>query len=483
MLTLSAAGCRQSLSSVDETDSEGETADTTPGETGETGEDEAGDTAGDSGGDGAGTGVDMGDEGAGEDEAGEEEECVPMCDGMECGDDGCGGSCGSCGFNTACSDDFECVDLVEGCEDTAGYEPGSPWPTSGYCETRIFQSPLSGPADQPQTLWIYNIGEPLGDVVVSADGTIIGGTENGFVHAINPDGTEKWAIGLGGGSLLEAPAIAADGSIYVHLQDQAFNKGSLFKLSPDGDELWEADLATSKGHSSPLITGEGEIFTADGGGIVGYDADGGIAFESNFFDQLYQGGLARGPQGRFYIAGHNNLWGIEADGINSWSYPLPQDEPYEQSYPTVGPQGVYFAGRAEDYVFLLDKFDGELLASSDQAPADDSMGISPTGAFVFGTLNTYATSVVTNGSDLLPSWSQSAQQVQGENQDLFFGRLTIDDKGRVFRGWFNGKVVGINASGALMWEIDVGHWVDRAVVIGEDETLYVPGGDGLTALQ
>ncbi len=36
--------------------------------------------------------------------------CTPQCDGKVCGDDGCGGTCGECGFNQECSDDqTQCV--------------------------------------------------------------------------------------------------------------------------------------------------------------------------------------------------------------------------------------------------------------------------------------------------------------------------------------------------------------------------------------
>ena len=31
-----------------------------------------------------------------------DEPCVPTCEGLECGDDGCGGSCGTCGEGTFC---------------------------------------------------------------------------------------------------------------------------------------------------------------------------------------------------------------------------------------------------------------------------------------------------------------------------------------------------------------------------------------------
>jgi hypothetical protein len=39
--------------------------------------------------------------------------CTPMCDNKVCGDDGCGGSCGECGTNETCSDDGQCKCVEE----------------------------------------------------------------------------------------------------------------------------------------------------------------------------------------------------------------------------------------------------------------------------------------------------------------------------------------------------------------------------------
>jgi hypothetical protein len=43
--------------------------------------------------------------------------CIPNCDGIECGPDGCSGSCGTCPLGSECSDDALCVAIV--CADDA----------------------------------------------------------------------------------------------------------------------------------------------------------------------------------------------------------------------------------------------------------------------------------------------------------------------------------------------------------------------------
>ncbi len=42
--------------------------------------------------------------------------CTPQCDGKDCGDDGCGGTCGTCGHDQGCSTESKCINLdFSGC--------------------------------------------------------------------------------------------------------------------------------------------------------------------------------------------------------------------------------------------------------------------------------------------------------------------------------------------------------------------------------
>lgn len=74
--------------------------------------------------------------------------CVPDCDGVVCGDDGCGGSCGSCDGGYLC-EIGQCVDdcagLLCGPSPTLGFDCGSCWTGSvcneGHCEVEMMPVP------------------------------------------------------------------------------------------------------------------------------------------------------------------------------------------------------------------------------------------------------------------------------------------------------------------------------------------------------
>ena len=53
-------------------------------------------------------------------------ECVPGCgDGKNCGDDGCGGTCGACEAGAACGDDGICADVDECATENGGCDPNA----------------------------------------------------------------------------------------------------------------------------------------------------------------------------------------------------------------------------------------------------------------------------------------------------------------------------------------------------------------------
>ena len=69
----------------------------------------------------------------------EEAPCIPDCTDLECGDDGCGGSCGNCDDDNDCTEDFCSEDICEhtNLSDNDCYDPDPCSSSEGYCEEGV----------------------------------------------------------------------------------------------------------------------------------------------------------------------------------------------------------------------------------------------------------------------------------------------------------------------------------------------------------
>jgi len=130
---------------------------------------------------------------------------------------------------------------------------------------------------------------------VGADGTIYAPSEgdirDGYLNAVNPDGTLKWIFQTGF-SCESSPAIASDGTIYIYCDD-----GILRAINPDGTEKWELaeGFDGTNEQSSPAIGADGTIY---------------------------------------FGAADYNLYAVNPDGTLKWVFQTPGDV---ESSPAVGP--------------------------------------------------------------------------------------------------------------------------------------------------
>lgn len=108
--------------------------------------------------------------------------------------------------------------------------------------------------------WKYNLGWGTSNsAAIDADGIIYVGTNK--LHALFPNGTQKWCFELGpernGGS--SSPAISADGTIYIgtRVDDEG---GEIIAINSDGTERWRKWIADKWVYSSPSIAEDGSIY-------------------------------------------------------------------------------------------------------------------------------------------------------------------------------------------------------------------------------
>ena len=106
-----------------------------------------------------------------------------------------------------------------------------------------------------------------GAPAIDKNGTIYIGSWNAYLYAINPDGTLKWKLKTPPGyeAFSSGPIIGAEGTIYI----VSLASGRLYAVSPEGKELWTfytSPRTFGLSPASPAIGTDGTIYLTGNGG-------------------------------------------------------------------------------------------------------------------------------------------------------------------------------------------------------------------------
>ncbi len=164
--------------------------------------------------------------------------------------------------------------------------------------------------------WVFNVN-PLstryaitGAAALAADGTIVFGSNNGYLYALRPTGVMDWRFppGLDAGTegIRSAPVLGPDGTVYFAAQD-----GYLYAVDALGFQLWEAFVGDVF-YCTPALDAAGNVI------VIGY---------AGHISPKLSHALAFDPAG-------NLLWQFVFQG-------------YNDSSPNIVPDGsIYFGSHA-----------------------------------------------------------------------------------------------------------------------------------------
>jgi outer membrane protein assembly factor BamB len=132
------------------------------------------------------------------------------------------------------------------------------------------------------TIWeASTLGTIAASPVLTADGTVILGGFDGFVHAYAAaDGTPLWSTATRD-HVYASPATLADGTVIQPSAD-----GSVYALDPaTGDVIWEFDTPEPI-RSSPAVDGAGDVYVGGGDGtLYVLGSDGALRWSMLLIDQ------------------------------------------------------------------------------------------------------------------------------------------------------------------------------------------------------
>ena len=271
--------------------------------------------------------------------------------------------------------------------------------------------------------WVFAISQITygGGALVAPDGTIYQCVRNATinnVYAINPNGTQKWAVKLDA-AIGAFPALSADGVLYC-----LTNKSTLYALDASSGAIkWQQSLAGATG-SAVAIDKAGNVYAGTSAAIYSFKSNKEQNWKLEEVNVTEQATFALKDQVLYATLKNGGLVAVDmTNGTKKWTYPTTKGDAY---FPIADKNGnVYFTEKGSQTVHAVNA----------------------------------------SGSKI---WEKNV----GNNLNYSGGALSTD--GILYIGTqSNNKVLGLDiTNGNIVFEETVGQQVMAAVSIGPDRRLY-----------
>lgn len=271
--------------------------------------------------------------------------------------------------------------------------------------------------------WVFAISQITygGGALVAPDGTIYQCVRNATinnVYAINPNGTQKWAVKLDA-AIGAFPALSADGVLYC-----LTNKSTLYALDASSGAIkWQQSLDGATG-SAVAIDKAGNVYAGTSAAIYSFKSNKEQNWKLEEVNVTEQVTFALKDQVLYATLKNGGLVAVDmTNGTKKWTYPTTKGDAY---FPIADKNGnVYFTEKGSQTVHAVNA----------------------------------------SGSKI---WEKNV----GNNLNYSGGALSTD--GILYIGTqSNNKVLGLDiTNGNIVFEETVGQQVMAAVSIGPDRRLY-----------
>ena len=271
--------------------------------------------------------------------------------------------------------------------------------------------------------WVFAISQITygGGALVAPDGTIYQCVRNATinnVYAINPNGTQKWAVKLDA-AIGAFPALSADGVLYC-----LTNKSTLYALDASSGAIkWQQSLDGATG-SAVAIDKAGNVYAGTSAAIYSFKSNKEQNWKLEEVNVTEQATFALKDQVLYATLKNGGLVAVDmTNGTKKWTYPTTKGDAY---FPIADKNGnVYFTEKGSQTVHAVNA----------------------------------------SGSKI---WEKNV----GNNLNYSGGALSTD--GILYIGTqSNNKVLGLDiTNGNIVFEETVGQQVMAAVSIGPDRRLY-----------
>ncbi|WP_186438313.1 PQQ-binding-like beta-propeller repeat protein [Cohnella terricola] len=283
---------------------------------------------------------------------------------------------------------------------------------------------------------ILKIGNPKGSVrwerpmdrptspVIDSEGIVYIG-ENMTLHAVYPDGTEKWTMELDGWPSVPVPG--EDGTIYVSVSilEGDHLKATILAIGPDGKKKWQFALEGSRGLLSPEAI------------------------------------PAIGADGTIYVGGTSNkkLYALRPNGTKKWEFVAGGPV----SPPSIGKDGTIYAGATDGVLYALAPNGKKIGSFATPNPIYQAPVIGADGTLYVGA------SSITAGAELYAIGPDGSKRWNRNYETYTPPAIGAD--GTLYMGAYKG-LLAVRPDGSVKWSFELGGRVRTAPAIAPDGTIY-----------
>lgn len=348
-------------------------------------------------------------------------------------------------------------------------QPGSPWPMIHHDQYHTGRSPYNGP-ETPTIRWTFAMGDRVGtSPAIAEDGTIYIVSVDGYLYAVNPNGTEKWRLYIHGGG--SSPAIGADGTIYVGDYAPLF-----YAVNPSGTVKWTYDMG---GYTwpTPTIGQDGRIYVGSMGApstFCALNPDGTAEWTYSIMDHFHES-PSIGLDGTTHIrAADGYLYAITSTGSLRWRYFIGvQGGVYRAKTSVSGEDGTIYTGGIDGNLYALTPDSTLKWTFPTRGWIVSAPAIGEDGTIYFGSLDSTFYALNPNGTlkwSFPATGSISSSAAIDSNGTIYFGTWGYDTT--------TARVYVLNPDGSLVWSYGMPGRVGSSPAIGSDGTLYIGCEDG-----
>ncbi|MFO7791507.1 MAG: PQQ-binding-like beta-propeller repeat protein [Candidatus Saliniplasma sp.] len=194
---------------------------------------------------------------------------------------------------------------------------------------------------------------------IGPEGNIYFGNNDGVLYNVNPEGEKEWNISFESQDetrmIQSSPAIDEEGTIYIastRLNQQGYlDQGRVHAVNPNGTEKWRFEIRLAI-ISSPAIGSEGNIYIGGAGGHL-------FAIDLETGEEVWKFGTA-GPvlsspaidsEGRVYVGSNDNkLYVVNSDGNEIWNFTT--KAPIFSS-PAISQDGTIYVGSRDKKLYAI----------------------------------------------------------------------------------------------------------------------------------